>query len=60
MEAHSEAPEQIILDIDATDTPLHGPQEGRFGISEVKDGVLRTRKKATAPEIIVPLAELFD
>ncbi len=30
------------------------------GISEVKEGVLRTRKKADAPEIIVPLAELFD
>ena len=30
VEAHSEAPEKIILDIDATDTPLHGQQEGRF------------------------------
>ena len=30
VEAHSEAPERIILDIDATDTPLHGQQEGRF------------------------------
>ena len=30
VEAHSEAPKQIILDIDATDTPLHGQQEGRF------------------------------
>ncbi len=30
------------------------------GISEVKDGVLRTRKKADAPEIVVPLAELFN
>ena len=30
------------------------------GISEVKDGVLRTRKEADAPEIVVPLAELFD
>ena len=30
------------------------------GISEVKDGVLRTRKQQGAPEIIVPLAELFD
>ena len=24
VEAHGEAPEQTILDIDATDTPLHG------------------------------------
>ena len=30
VEAHSAAPEKIILDIDATDTPLHGQQEGRF------------------------------
>lgn len=30
IEAHDEAPEQIILDLDATDDPLHGHQEGRF------------------------------
>jgi hypothetical protein len=30
LEAHSRAPEQIILDLDATDDPLHGEQEGRF------------------------------
>jgi hypothetical protein len=28
--AHRQAPEQIILDLDATDDPLHGNQEGRF------------------------------
>jgi hypothetical protein len=28
--AHAEAPRQIILDLDATDDPLHGNQEGRF------------------------------
>jgi hypothetical protein len=28
--AHRRAPEQIILDLDATDDPLHGQQEGRF------------------------------
>ena len=28
--AHDEAPEEIILDFDATDDPLHGNQEGRF------------------------------
>ena len=28
--AHAEAPQQIILDLDATDDPLHGNQEGRF------------------------------
>jgi len=30
LEAHREAPKEIILDLDATDDPLHGNQEGRF------------------------------
>jgi hypothetical protein len=30
LEAHGRAPERIILDLDATDDPLHGMQEGRF------------------------------
>jgi hypothetical protein len=30
LEAHERAPKQIILDLDATDDPLHGHQEGRF------------------------------
>jgi len=30
LEAHQEAPQEIILDLDATDDPLHGKQEGRF------------------------------
>ena len=30
MEAHRRAPRQIVLDLDATDDPLHGQQEGRF------------------------------
>ena len=29
-EAHPEAPSEIVLDLDATDDPLHGNQEGRF------------------------------
>src|SRR5438552_5451355 len=28
--SHERAPKQIILDLDATDDPLHGEQEGRF------------------------------
>ena len=28
--AHDQAPRRLILDFDATDTPLHGEQEGRF------------------------------
>jgi hypothetical protein len=30
LEAHRTRPEEIILDLDATDDPLHGHQEGRF------------------------------
>jgi hypothetical protein len=30
LESYDQAPEQIILDIDTTDLPLHGKQEGRF------------------------------
>src|SRR6202041_3642144 len=29
-DAHQRAPARIILDLDATDDPLHGNQEGRF------------------------------
>jgi hypothetical protein len=30
VEAHKRPPKQIVLDLDATDDPLHGQQEGRF------------------------------
>ena len=30
LNAHVRAPKQIVLDLDATDDPLHGKQEGRF------------------------------
>jgi hypothetical protein len=30
LEAHPRAPRQSVLDLDATDTPLHGEQEARF------------------------------
>ncbi len=30
LEAHAKPPKQITLDLDATDDPLHGQQEGRF------------------------------
>jgi hypothetical protein len=30
LDAHEKAPRQIVLDLDATDIPLHGRQEGRF------------------------------
>ena len=30
LQAHEEPPQEIVLDLDATDDPLHGNQEGRF------------------------------
>ena len=30
IESYAQAPKQIVLDIDTTDLPLHGKQEGRF------------------------------
>jgi hypothetical protein len=30
LQAHAEAPRSIVLDLDATDDPVHGHQEGRF------------------------------
>ena len=30
LDAHARAPRRIVLDLDATDDPLHGRQEGRF------------------------------
>ena len=30
LESHPTAPEEIVLDVDTTDLPLHGHQEGRF------------------------------
>ncbi len=30
LESHAKAPEQIVLDVDTTDLPLQGKQEGRF------------------------------
>lgn len=30
LESHQTAPEEIVLDVDTTDLPLHGHQEGRF------------------------------
>ncbi len=30
LDAHAKAPKRIVLDLDATDDPIHGHQEGRF------------------------------
>lgn len=30
LEAHAQAPQRIVLDLDSTDVPLHGHQESRF------------------------------
>src|SRR5690606_17888855 len=45
LEAHGRAPRQIVLDLDATDDPLHGEQEGRFFRSEEHTSELQSREK---------------
>jgi hypothetical protein len=51
LDAHRKAPRQIILDLDATDDPLHGQQEGRFfhgyydGYCVRPDGAYHQRRK---------------
>jgi len=30
IQSHPQAPEELVLDVDATDDPIHGEQEGRF------------------------------
>ena len=30
LETHDQAPERLVLDLDATDDPIHGNQEGRY------------------------------
>ena len=30
LQAHAQEPEEIVLDLDATDVPLHGDQQGKF------------------------------
>src|SRR6266513_2966314 len=42
VEAHARAPKQIILDLDATDDPLHGEQEGRV-VARIRARWPRTR-----------------
>jgi len=37
LETHAEPPEQIVIDLDATDDPLHGRQEDRFFHGYYKD-----------------------
>jgi hypothetical protein len=50
LDAHSAAPPQITLDLDATDDPLHGHQEGRF----FHGSALRVLRSAFASEQIAP------
>src|SRR5438034_5296232 len=43
LDAHERPPKQIILDLDATDDPVHGEQEGRFFHGYAALRVLRPR-----------------
>ena len=57
--ADQRAPAQIILDLDATDDPLHGHQEGRFfhgysyGVVDVHSFLILYRK--SEPHFISPM-----
>ena len=46
LESHDEPPEQIVIDLDATDDPLHGQQEGRFFHGYYKGILYRTGWRA--------------
>jgi len=51
LDAHQKALGQIVLDLDATDDPLHGDQEGRFfhGLVRSQQDRLRVRLGAQRP-----------
>ena len=48
MEAHERAPREIVLDLDNTDIPLHGEQEGRFFHGYYKRGPATCRSTCSA------------
>jgi hypothetical protein len=53
LQAHQEAPKEIILDLDATDDPLHGKQEGylsRFLLLEITLWP-KSQSKIVAPDV---------
>jgi hypothetical protein len=47
LQAHSQPPEHIVLDLDSTDDPIHGHQFGRFfhGYYQVVSRILSTARK---------------
>lgn len=51
LDAHAPAPKEILLDLDATDDPLHGHQEGRFfhGYYDGHCYLPRLRREVIAP-----------
>jgi hypothetical protein len=64
LESFREAPKEIVLDLDATDDPLHGHQEGRFfrrsdidgaagAVEEVARIVVQIRKRWPAVRIVL-------
>jgi hypothetical protein len=47
LESYDTAPSSIVLDLDATDFPLHCHQEGRF--SKVSTTIAATRPRTSSP-----------
>lgn len=54
LDAYPSPPVEIILDVDATDDPTHGDQEGRF--FEVVEGRSRPRR---LPALVLRLVSLL-
>ena len=54
LEAHERAPNEIILDLDATDDPVHGEQEGRFFHGSITTATATCRFTCSAGAICWP------
>jgi hypothetical protein len=54
LEAHQRAPREIVLDLDNTDIPLHGEQEGRF--FHGYRACPRARKAGPGGRVLLPAA----
>ena len=48
LEAHERAPREIVLDLDNTDIPLHGEQEGRSSTAIIRIETATSRSTCSA------------
>jgi hypothetical protein len=59
LEAHERAPREIVLDLDNTDIPLHGEQEGRLTATCIWSRPPEIRQSVAFQTIIVILNALI-